>query len=213
MGRSVVFATLVSLSAIVSSAMAEDSDFHPLFDGKSLQGWSPVNSSEGNWLVQEGLLVTKGKGGGWLSTDKTYKNFVLKLEFRLEKGGNSGVFIRAPHQGDPAYTGMELQVLDDDAPQYKELKPFQYTGSVYGVVAAKRGHTKTPGEWNQMEIEAKGSKVVVTLNGTKIVDTDLSEHTSAAKEHPGILRKDGHVGLQSHSDPVQFRNISIKELN
>jgi len=206
-------AVFCSLSAIVSPATAEDSEFVSLFDGKTLEGWTPIKSGAGNWLVQDGLLVTKGQGGGWLSSNKTYKDFVLKLEFRLENGGNSGVFIRSPHEGDPAYSGMELQVLDDDAPQYKTLKPFQYTGSVYGVVPAKRGHTKTPGEWNQMEISAKGSKVVVKLNGTTIVDADLSEHMDAAKAHPGILRKDGYVGLQSHSDPVQFRNISIKELN
>ncbi|WP_422930269.1 3-keto-disaccharide hydrolase [Singulisphaera sp. PoT] len=205
-------AAVFSVAGFAATAQAEDEGFVSLFDGKSLQGWTPVNSSAGNWLVQDGLLVTKGQGGGWLSTDKVYKDFTLKLEFRVEKGGNSGVFIRSPHSGDPAYSGMELQVLDDDDDQYKTLKPFQYTGSVYGVVAAKRGHTKAPGEWNQMEITAKGSKITVKLNGTTIVDADLSEHSDAAKAHPGILRADGYVGLQSHSDPVKFRNISIKEL-
>lgn len=204
--------TLVPVLFLVSAGRGDESGFVSLFDGKTTEGWTTVGGKEGNWQVSDGKLVTKGQGGGWISTNKTYGNFVLKLEFRLGPGGNSGVFIRAPRSGDPAYTGMEIQVLDDDDAQYKDLKPFQYTGSVYGVVAAKRGHTKRPGEWNHMEIRAQGSKVVVSLNGTTIVDANLAEHGDAAKEHPGILRADGYIGLQSHSDEVQFRNIAIEEL-
>lgn len=199
--------------ALVTLASAAQPEAKPLFDGKSTEGWTEVGGKKGNWLVENGLLITRGEGGGWLSTNKTYGDFLLKLEYRVGPGGNSGVFIRSPRTGDPAYTGMELQVLDDDHPMYKDLKPFQYTGSVYGVVAAKRGHTKAPGEWNQMEVHAKGPKVVVKLNGTVIVDADLSQHPDAVKTHPGILRKDGYIGLQSHSDPVQYRNITIEELN
>ena len=202
----------VFTSAFLAAAigLAAEEGFTPLFDGKSTEGWTPVGGKPGNWLVKDGLLVTKGEGGGWLSTDKTYANFVLTLEYKVGPGGNSGVFIRSPHSGDPAYSGMELQVLDDDDDQYKNLKPFQYTGSVYGVVAAKRGHTKKPGEWNRMEITADGPKVVVKLNGATIVDANLDEHQDAAKEHPGILRKEGYIGLQSHSDEVQFRNIETQ---
>jgi hypothetical protein len=162
--------------------------------------------------VRDGLLVTKGVGGGWISTDKTYANFVLRLEYLVGPGGNSGVFIRSPRSGDPAYSGMEIQLLDDGDAQYKNLQPYQYTGSIYGVVASKRGHTRPPGEWNQMEIRADGPKVVVKLNGAVIVDADLTEHSDAAAKHPGILRKDGYIGLQSHSDEVRFRNIAIQEL-
>jgi hypothetical protein len=204
--------TMIATLALAPTAWADDSGFVPLFDGKTTEGWTPVGGKAGNWLAEDGLLVTKGEGGGWLSTNKTYDNFILKLEFRVGAAGNSGVFIRSPRSGDPAYTGMEIQVLDDNDPQYKNLKPFQYTGSVYGVVAAKRGHTKPPGEWNQMEIRAEGPKVTVKLNGTTIVDADLSAHGDAAKEHPGILRKEGYIGLQSHSDPVKYRNIMVKEL-
>ncbi len=109
-------------------------------------------------------------------------------------------------------TGMEIQLLDDGNEQYKALKPYQYTGSIYGVVAAERGHLKAPREWNRMEIRAEGPKVVVTLNGATIVDADLTEHADAVKEHPGLLRKDGYIGLQSHTDEVEFRNVAIKEL-
>jgi hypothetical protein len=205
-------AACLSTVSLLSVATADEPGFVPLFDGKTTEGWSPVGGQPGNWVVRDGLLITKGQGGGWISTNKTYDNFVLTLEFRLGPGGNSGVFIRSPRTGDPAYTGMEIQVLDDDDKQYKDLQPFQYTGSVYGVVAAKRGHTKRPGEWNVMVVRAEGSKVTVQLNGTTIVDTDLNEHKDAAEKHPGILRKEGYIGLQSHSDEVQFRNIAVKGL-
>jgi hypothetical protein len=191
---------------------AADDGFTPLFDGMTMSGWEPVGGKPGNWEVRDGLLVTRGEGGGWLSTAKTYDNFVLRLEYKTGPGGNSGVFICSPRSGDPAYTGMELQVLDDEAPMYKDLKPVQYTGSIYGVVPAKRGHTRPAGQWNAMEITANGPKVTVKLNGTTIVDADLTEHSDAAEAHPGIRRKDGYIGLQSHSDPVEFRNIAIKEL-
>lgn len=191
---------------------AADEGFTPLFDGKSLTGWEPVGGKADNWTAQDGLLITKGSGGGWLSTSRTYSDFVLRLEYRTQEGGNSGVFIRAPHEGDPAYTGMEIQLLDDQSDRYKTLKPFQYCGSVYGVIACKRGHTKPPGEWNAMEITAIGPKITVKLNGSVIVEGDLTEHEDAAKEHPGIKRPEGYIGLQSHSEPVEFRNVRIKAL-
>jgi hypothetical protein len=203
---------LVLALIVPQAALAGDEGFQPLFDGKSTAGWSTVGGKPGNWLARDGLLITKGEGGGWLSTRATYSDFVLRLEYRTGPGGNSGVFLRAPHTGDPAYTGMEIQLLDDNDKQYKDLQPYQYTGSIYGVVAAERGHTKPPGQWNAMEIRAEGPRITVTLNGATITRADLRDHAGAAKQHPGILRRDGHLGLQSHSDEVQFRNIEIQVL-
>jgi hypothetical protein len=203
---------LIVVAPLAGIVLAADEGFVALFDGKTLQGWTLVNSAAGNWVVQDGLLVTKGEGGGWLSTEKTYANFVLKLEYRLKPGGNSGVFLRAPHTGDPAYTGMEIQILDDDDPRYKELKPFQYCGSLYGVVAAQRGHTKPAGQWNAMEITADGPKITVKLNGATVVTANVKEHPDAVAEHPGLERTEGYIGLQSHSEPVEFRNIQLKKL-
>ncbi|HWE40532.1 MAG TPA: DUF1080 domain-containing protein [Isosphaeraceae bacterium] len=211
MPRNLCGLLLVGIAATALSA-AEDEGFTTLFDGKTVAGWAPVNSAPENWAVTDGLLVTKGKGGGWLSTDKEYGDFVLRLEYRTRAGGNSGVFIRAPRSGDPAYTGMEIQILDDDDPKYRDLKPGQYCGSVYGVAPAKRGSTKSAGDWNTMEITAKGPKITVKLNDHTVTEADLTEHKDAAKEHPGILRKEGYIGLQSHSEPVEFRNIRIKPL-
>ncbi len=205
-------ATLPLAALIFSGALARAADdgFTPLFDGKTLTGWESVGGKSGNWVIEDGVLVTKGEGGGWLSTVKTYGDFTVKLEFLLEPGGNSGVFIRSPHSGDPAYTGMEIQVLDDDSERYKDLKPYQYCGSVYGVSAAKRGSVKPAGQWNAMEITATGSKVSVKINGNLVVETDLKDHADAEATHPGIKRPEGYIGLQSHSEPVKFRNIAIK---
>lgn len=197
------------ITAPTFSPAADEPGFTPLFDGKTTQGWEEVGGKPGNWRVEAGILVTEGKGG-WLSTASTYANSTIRLDFRTGKAGNSGIFLRTPREGDPAYVGMEIQLLDDGDDQYKALKPFQYTGSIYGVVAAERGHLKPTGEWNSIEVVAEGKKIRVTLNGATIVDADLAQHPEAATTHPGILRADGYIGLQAHSDRVEFRNIRIK---
>ena len=127
-------------------------------------------------------------------------------------GGNSGVFIRSPREGDPAYTGMEVQVLDDYAAVYATLKPWQYTGSVYGVQAPAVRATKKADEWQHMQITAQGPHVTVVLNDRTIVDADLLQHMDKEKEHPGLKRRAGFIGLQNHSTRVEYRNITIREL-
>lgn len=182
-----------------------------LFNGKDLTGWKIHNGKLASWGADKGLLVVKGGGGGWLMTDKEYGNFELRLEFKVPKGGNSGVALRSPMKGDPAYTGMEIQILDD--PNYKGLQKWQHTGSIYGVVPASKVPTKPVGEWNSYKITCKDRKVTIELNGEKVVDADLDEHVKKhAASHPGILRKTGHIGLQEHGGRVEFRNIYIKEL-
>ena len=203
---------ILAAATAATTALAADDDFVSLFDGKTLSGWTPVESKEGNWSVRDGEIVVKGEGSGWLSTDKTYGDFDFKVDYKTGPAGNSGVFIRSPRSGDPAYTGMEIQLLDDEAPAYKSIQPFQHTGSVYGVVAAKRGHNKPAGEWNSIEVIARGPKVKVILNGTVITEADLSEHSDAVDKHPGIKRTEGYIGLQSHSEEVHFRNILVREL-
>ncbi len=189
-------------------------DFYegPLFNGADLTGWEIIDGREGSWQVEADILYTQGEGGGWLSTTKQYANFRLSLDFRLPPGGNSGVFLRAPHQGNPAYQGMEIQVLDDYADQYSELRPWQYTGSIYAVEAPMERATKSAGEWQHMEIVCDGPKVRVTLNGTVIIDTNLIKHMNKTEEHPGLKRRSGYIGLQNHSTRVDYRNIHIQEL-
>jgi len=108
---------------------------------------------------------------------------------------------------------MELQILDDTAPQYKDLKPYQFHGSIYGVKPSHRGYQRPVGEWNVQEVIAKGTKLQVILNGTRIIDEDLAQlKPMDGKEHAGLLRPSGFLGFAGHSDPVQFRNIRIKKL-
>jgi hypothetical protein len=187
--------------------------FTPLFNGKTLEGW--VVNKGGNmdrWGAEDGVIFTKGGGGGWLMTEKEYGDFELRLEYKVPEKGNSGVGLRSPLEGDPAYVGMEIQILDD--PNYKGLRPAQHTGSIYDVVAAEGWDKaqKPQGEWNQYRIVAKGRKVTVELNGSKLVDADLDDYKDRADKHPGLLCEKGHLGLQSHDGRVEFRNLFVKPL-
>ncbi len=210
---------LAGLAVFLTTGRAADTDPEPnkppegftaLFNGKDLTGWKVHGGKKESWDVDKGVLFVKG-GGGWLMTDKEYGDFELRLEFKVPKGGNSGVALRSPLKGDPAYTGMEIQILDD--PSYKGLQKYQHTGSIYGVVPSSKQPTKPVGEWNKYRIVCKGRQVSVTLNGEKVVDANLDDYKEKhAKAHPGILRDKGHVGLQEHGGRVEFRNIYLKEL-
>ncbi len=141
-----------------------------------------------------------------------YADFKLSLEFRLPEGGNSGVFLRAPREGDPAYTGMEVQILDDYAEEYENLEPWQYSGSVYKVQAPSRRTINPAGEWNKYEILCDGPVVKVRLNDQLINDVNLNQHMDKTDTHPGIKRRRGYIGLQNHSTRVDFRNIRLEVL-
>src|SRR5580698_427988 len=161
------------LSLMNPATVLADDEWKPLFNGKDLSGCHPEGGAGTAWHVEDGMLYCSGGGGGWLSTDKEYANFELELEFRLPEGGNSGVFLRAPQEGDGAYAGMEIQVLDDEAKEYATIQPWQHCGSIYGVVASKPGALKKAGEWQKYQIVCNGRKVKVTLNDMVIVDANL----------------------------------------
>lgn len=183
----------------------KEEGFVPLFNGKNLDGW--MGSTSG-YVVEDGRLICKAKGGGKLLTEKQYADFALRFEFKLEPGGNNGVAIRTPAEGNPARVGMEIQILDNHAEKYKNLKPYQFHGSVYFHVPAKRGHLKPAGQWNSEEIRCEGSRVKVMLNGAVIVDADLM----TVKDEPIIKPAKGHIGFMGHGSRVEFRNIRLKEL-
>jgi hypothetical protein len=187
--------------------------FKPVFSGQDFAGWAgPLD----NYEIKDGTVVCKPGKGGTIYTKEEYADFSVQLEFKLPSGGNNGLAIRYPGEGDTAYVGMcELQVLDDTTTKYGALDPRQYHGSAYGMVAAHRGYQRPVGEWNHQIVTVKGSVIQVELNGTIILDTDLGKVTQflADKPHPGKDRKSGHFGLAGHNDPVQFRNISVKPLN
>ena len=187
--------------------------FTSLFDGKTLNGWK---GAVDNYEVADGAIRCKPGKGGVLHTDKEYANFVARVEFKLPPGGNNGLAIRYPGEGDTAYTGMcELQVLDNEAEQYAKLDPRQYHGSAYGMIAAKRGYLRPTGEWNFQEVTVKGSKIKVELNGSVILDGDLAEvkDIMANSPHPGKDRTKGFFGFAGHGDAVEFRNVMIKTLD
>jgi hypothetical protein len=187
--------------------------FQPIFNGNNLEGWrGPVEEYE----VVDGKLRCQTGKGGTIFTDHEYGDFVVRLEFKLPPGGNNGLAIRYPGQGDTAYDGMcELQVLDSDHPRYANLDPRQYHGSAYGMAAAERGYLRPTGEWNFQEVTVRGSRIQVELNGSVILDTDLAQVQDYMHDspHPGKDRTRGHFGLAGHNDPVEFRRIAIKPLN
>lgn len=185
-----------------------------LFNGKDLTGWQAFGGNMDCWKAENGMLVTEGgEGCGWLATTEEYSDFELELEFRVPPGGNSGVFIRAPKEGNPAFEGSEIQILDDYADQYKDLKPWQFCGSIYATVAPSRRVTRPAGEWQKYHITCIGSKVQVWLNGVKIIDADLNDHLDKLKDHPGLTRTKGYIGLQNHGTRLEFRNLRIRPLN
>jgi Domain of Unknown Function (DUF1080) len=208
-----VLAALAVLVLVVPSALAQK--FEKVFDGSSLKGWQLIGGHGPGYVPKDGVLTCPADGGGNLFTDKEYSDFHLKFEFKLSPGGNNGIGIRAPLQGDAAYVGMEVQVLDDPAPMYAKLEPGQYHGSLYKVAAAKRGALKPTGEWNREEIIATGRRIQVIVNGKKTVDCDLNTVTDPAvlAAHPGMLRDKGHIGFLGHGSLVEFRNIQIKDMS
>jgi hypothetical protein len=214
MRRTILPLAVIALIQCGSPAFSEEKPvpegFTALFNGKDLTGWKVLGGKMDVWGADDGILYVNGKGGGWLMTEKEYGDFELRLEFKVPKMGNSGVALRAPLMGDPAYQGMEIQILDDA--NYKGLRPAQHTGSIYDVVPPSKDVTKPFGEWNTYKITAKGRQVTIELNGTKVVDANLDDHKDAFQKHPGLTREKGHLGLQSHDGRVEFRNIYVKPL-
>ena len=208
----------ISITTLILLPQCNNNEgFIPLFNGKDLQGWVGDKQS---YKAQDGMIVIEpreGEGGGNLYTADEYSDFILRFEFLLTPDANNGLGIHAPLTGNVAYEGKELQIIDNKQTKYGELEPWQYHGSVYGIVPAKRGHQKPAGEWNQQEVQVRGNKIKVILNGTVIVDTDLQHAidngTIDGKDHPGLLRNKGHIGFLGHGDVVSFRNIRIKDLS
>ena len=203
---------------VCSFVAAVEEGFTPLFDGKTLEGWK---GGKDGYVIQDECIVSQPKGSGNLATIKEYGDFHLKFEFKLTPGANNGIGIRIPTEFegprlDPAFEGIELQVIDDSSERYKDIKEWQRHGSVYGVVAAKPGYLKPVGEWNSEEIIARGKHITVILNGETIVDADVEEAskngTLDGKAHPGLKREKGHICFCGHGAEVWFRNLRIKEL-
>ena len=189
--------------------------FRILFDGSNMHEWT---GNLADYTLNDGtitLVPSKGSGGN-LYTKEEFGNFNLRFDFQLTPGANNGLGIRTPMEGDAAYVGMELQILDNDAPVYSELQPYQYHGSIYGIIPARRGFLKPTGEWNTQEVIANGDNIKITLNGTVILDGNIREATKNGtpdkQDHPGLFNKKGHIAFLGHGSEVKFRNIRIKPM-
>jgi Domain of Unknown Function (DUF1080) len=202
--------SLVDLSVIVSAGEGESES---LFNGRNLDGWTPVGpKASEDWTVRDGCLVCEGKHHSWLRSDREYGNFRLELEYQVSPGANSGVYVHVPvdgnHHRDRASlppAGFEIQILDDHAPRYAGLKDYQYSASLYDIAGAQPRVSKRAGDWNTLEIQCVGSRVVVTHNGTSVVD-------ATPKQYPLLALRNtkGYVGLQSHNGTVRFRKLRIE---
>jgi len=195
----------------------------PLFPNDSLAGWRvshwadvavPQQYPGTAWKIDNGVLYGLDKHT-WLISPKQYSDFILRLETRLSRGGNGGIGLRFPDSGDPAYVGIEIQVVDSEVYYRGKARPEQKTGSIYDEIAAKPQVAKPAGQWNQWEITARGSRLTVVLNGRKVIDVDLSTQTKARQQKGPALAKrplKGHIGFQNLRGTIELRNIMIKEL-
>lgn len=220
---------VASVAAQAHTATKEElkEGFKVLFDGKTMKHWT--GNLTGYQMQEDFIYVTAQYGTeGNLYTKKQYSDFVLRFEFCFDKEGvNNGVGIRTPMNVDAAYEGMEIQILDHDAPKYSWLKPYQVHGSVYGIIPAKRITSPKLGEWNTEEIRAEGDHITVTVNGEVILDGNIREacqghniapdggknpYTMDGKDHPGLFNKKGHIGFLGHGEGIKIRNVRVKEL-
>lgn len=193
----------VSRERLLTPEEAADG-WQPLFDGRSLEGWTTLVPDWGAWRVEDGMILCGGTSGPWLHTRERFDSFILRLDFRISPGGNSGVFIHAPLDGRASRFGMEVQIIGrfDETPNSTST-----TGAIYSVLAPSQDASRPAGEWNSLEIACRGSRVSVTLNGKKVQDFHMDE----VPELRHRLRR-GVIGLQDHDDEVAFRKIRIKRI-
>ena len=203
-----------SVSAFAADNVLSDEEkadgFQLIFNGQNIDGWRGDTTG---YVVEDGVIICKP--GGNLYLPKDYKNFIIRFDFQVPPNGNNGLGIRAEMGKDAAYYGMEIQILDDYADCYKNLQPYQYHGSIYGVVPVKRGFTKPAGEWNTEEVTANGSRITVKINGEVVTDADIANITETMdhRQHPGLHNESGAIGFLGHGAKVMFKNVRVKELD
>ena len=192
-------------SDLLKRVREEQARVKPIFNGKDLNRWSKIEGGE--WAIEQNALVGRQgrnwstnpeKSGSWLSTEKQYGDFRLELQFTINKGGNSGVLFRSSHEKNPSFTGYEMQIHDSPGRPPSKGGP----GSLYDVVAPTKNVIRAAGQWNSATILAQGPKVIVEMNGERIIDAELQRSMR------------GYIGLQNHDDKseVKFRNIRLQEL-
>ena len=216
-----------SSTATNATSATSDNGWTPLFNGSSLSNWHDYGKSapDSTWRVDSNaihLVPTKGEGGDLISND-VYGNFDLKLQWKISKGGNSGILFYVQEDTskykETYFTGPEMQVLDNNGhPDAKIIK--HRAGDLYDLITSKPETVKPIGEWNDVEIKSQDSTLTLSLNGTQVVTTKLWDDNwkkmvagSKFKKWPDFgTFKEGHIALQNHGNEVWFRNIEIKKL-
>jgi hypothetical protein len=215
MTRRSLLGVALAAGAVTTSLSAQAADWVKLYNGKDLSGWHVESGKLDSWAAKGEIVSCIKPGGGYLATDKEYGDFELKVDYRIPAAGNSGIGLRFPRGGWPSTDGMEVQILDDEHPMYKGLTNVHWNGAIYTHIAPKTRANKPVGEWNHYDIRCQGPKVVVKLNGTEIINANLDDYNDSlgkGKVALGKRPRRGLVGLQSHGDPVDFKNIEIREL-
>ncbi len=195
---------------------SSDDGFIKLFNGKDLSGWvvegvkeyKEGNQSKPIWFVEDGKIICAGKGFGFLRYEKPFSDFIFHVEYSMSKGCNSGIGFRTvPYTGPaatrPSFASYEIQILDDAG-----KPPSKYSsGALYRYLAPTSNPTKPAPEWNVLEIECRGPRIRITLNGQLIHDVDQST-IEELKDKPLA----GYFCLQNHGKRIEFRNIRVKQL-
>jgi len=187
-------------------------NYKALFNGRDLAGWDGVGGAADEcWSVINGVLTCSGKKGPWLRSAEEYGDFNFRLDYLVSKGGNSGVYVRVPPDGNhhrenetqpPA--GFEVQILDDTAPEHASLKDFQYSASIYDFVGAKPRNSRPLGDWNSLEINCLDQRITTWHNGVQVTNMTADEFPLLA-----LRSVKGYLGLQNHSTVVGLRHIRI----
>lgn len=219
LNRSIIMWLVAAVLVTASGAMAQDlssaeqrQGFVSLFNGKNLSGWRVV-TNPASWEVRDGAVTCNGQEGGWLRSNKIYEDFILRLEYRTGENSNSGIFLRATDFEDPAFTGMELQILDDFG---RTPNKGDVSMALYGAIAPSRNVSKPRGEWNTVEVSLIGRQIKVMHNGVKVIDANLDDKAINDELSPDRKLTDrakiGRIGLQNHKEFIQYRNIRIRDL-
>jgi hypothetical protein len=196
--------------------------YKSLFDGETLDNWTSLDSSstqvitgdDASFSVQDGVMYCRGEGKDyWIRENNPYGDFVLRLEYKVGENTNSGIFLRVPPDRHPAFSGFEIQVLEDHG-----KPPGKHSaGALYDVVAPSENASKPAGAWNEVEIRCEGPICVVVLNGKKILDVNFDDemfHQPIGKfdfPYKDLPRK-GYFGVQNHGGKIWYRNVRVKEL-